>query len=117
MSEAAIGALLESFRGSNLRSAPIIPWASLQTLLSTLPQRIGYEYRRTRQDLTTPALHRQIEYALDLVDALKERESAVGATPLDTLEFSQPFDHPVDKDVVEMLNSGAAKVKVAQKTK
>ncbi|KAJ3540124.1 hypothetical protein NMY22_g4433 [Coprinellus aureogranulatus] len=108
-SAAAIGDFMKCLRGDNgSTGAPMVNWPCLKRLYSTLPteRRFG----RTPVD-DSALLSDQLEYALNLVDALKGRERAgSGAKPLELLAFTTPFFKPLDGETSRTMHGGAQEV-------
>ncbi|KAJ3540126.1 hypothetical protein NMY22_g4434 [Coprinellus aureogranulatus] len=94
----------------------VLLWPSLKKLCSPLPAKGDSGYVRVRDDVAMPPLHIQVEYALDLVAALKAREKAgpqAGVEPLKILTFTSPFSkesQPLNEETTCILHSGALKV-------
>ncbi|KAJ3540125.1 hypothetical protein NMY22_g4436 [Coprinellus aureogranulatus] len=119
VSHAAIGYLMEWLRGKDripiVGSQQSLAWPLLGRLALPLPAEYNYRYKKTRDDDAGPPMHHQVEFALDLVDALKAREvagSEFGIQRLKCLSIRTPFDIPLDEDISRALSSVADDVVV-----
>ncbi|KAJ3524586.1 hypothetical protein NMY22_g10933 [Coprinellus aureogranulatus] len=110
----AIADFLQCLRGSRgTDGSRQVPWPGLQELHSPLPSGDYGGYALAGRDDSTTRLHPEVAYALDLVDALKERElsgSRSGAQTLTELYFTADFSEPLDAEFARILSGAAAKV-------
>ncbi|KAJ3537983.1 hypothetical protein NMY22_g5362 [Coprinellus aureogranulatus] len=106
---AAIGDFMNWLSGRDrIAGSDTLAWPLLEQLFLPLPKEYGYVYRTTRKDDTTPPMHHQVEFALDLVDALKAREiagSGSGVRRLTLLKIKTPFDIPLDEDTSRIISN------------
>ena len=83
-------------------------------MYSPLPSALhGSMYKAHRNGAPSPPLHYEVEYALDLVDALRARVEAGSASsvePLELLEFTTMFTQPPDDATAQILYGGAQRV-------
>ncbi|KAJ3540192.1 hypothetical protein NMY22_g4404 [Coprinellus aureogranulatus] len=110
----AIADFLQCLRGSRgTDGSRQVPWPALQELQSPLPSGDYGGYARAGRDDSTTQLHPEVAYAVDLVDALRERDmsgSGSGAKTLAELHFTEYFSEPLDAEFALILSSAAAKV-------